>query len=194
MTVRTAALAAIAVVAFVLAGALAAVGPYAGVRSELAQLETPRPPLEERPIEDAAALDALRAGLGADGRARYRRQIGWDLVVIAANATWPAIWLAAVARGTFGRSRPVAGAAVGLALLPAALDLLENLALVRLLADQPDPAWIPVAAAATSAKMAAMALAVLAALAGTIAVIVRQVRGRRRAASGAPTRVQAVSP
>lgn len=161
----------LAVAAFVVAGALSAVGPYAGIRARMA----PRAPLEERPATTDADMRAVLDRLGPDGRAAYRRQLAADLLVVAANATWVGLWLSAVGR------RTLPGAAAGvvaptLAVLPAIADLTENAALALAIGAHPAPGagLIGVAAVATRAKLALFAVAIVAGVALSAVLVARR--------------------
>jgi len=147
----------LAVICFVVAGLLSALGPYADVRARMA----PRSPLEERPAADVAEMRGVLEALGPAGRAAYRRQLGWDLIVIAANAGWTWVWLAAVGRRALPRSLSRRAPTV-LAALPALADLAENGVLALMLSESAgvSPSRVALAAGVTHAKFVLFALAV----------------------------------
>lgn len=164
-----------ALAALLLAGLLAAFGPYDDVRSVMA----PRVPLEERPASSAPEMHEVLQRIGPAGRSTYTRQLRWDLVIVAANATWLLIWLRAVARRTLrhavARTVPVLMAAV-----PALADLVENAVLLRVVAAHPvvDEVLVRLAAAATTAKLLSFAAAVAVGLGLSAWVLARTLRER----------------
>ncbi len=166
----------IAVIAFVLAAVVVVLGPYSDVRALL----RPRPPFEEQPIRATEAARVLTE-LGPSGREIYRRQLRWDLLVIAANATWLAIWLSSVARRTLSRRAGLVLTVCG-ADAPAFADLIENLSISRLMAapSAPRELWITLAHGATTTKGAAFMLALAAAITLSFTLGARSWRRRAR--------------
>lgn len=171
---------ALALAAFFLAGWLAAFGPY----DELRALMAPRLPLEEQPADSPAQLQALLQALGESGRAAYRRQLAWDLLLVAANATWLGLWLLTLLRRLLPgpRSRPLA---LGLTALPCAADLAEDALLAIALRSFPDlpPTLAPLVATATAAKLHLLMLVVAAALLMSLGLGVQRLRARAGARS-----------
>ena len=156
----------LAFLGLVAASALMAFGPY----RELAALsEGFGGTLDELPRRSPAAVDEYLVGIGPEGRALYARHFWWDLGFLAANALF--FW-GLIAWG-FGRAA-LGGAwnRIGraLPLMAAACDLVENLAVARVLRAWPelDPQWVGLAALATSSKLALGMLSALVAIAAVV--------------------------
>lgn len=142
-------------------GAVFALGPYGELTARLDPLR----PLDEAPAATWAEAQRLFAALGPEGRELYREHFSWDLVFIAANAA-AFLLLLAVPLARLGAPRWARAALLALPLLAAACDVLENVAVARMLAGWEDPqeTWLAVAGAATRTKLAANGLAALAVL------------------------------
>mgnify|MGYP001179133674 CR=1 FL=1 len=119
--------------------------------------------------------------LGPPGRETYRRQLRWDLLVIAANATWLTIWLHTVTRRLLTR-RAVLIVCVCGAGTPVFADLIENLSIARLLAAPSAPVdlWISLAHGATVTKGVTFLIALIGAIAFSSALVADSWSRRRR--------------
>jgi hypothetical protein len=159
-----------------LATAVMWLGPY----RELSSRSAPDKPFDERAVTSAPEATARFDRLGEEGRALYRQFFWTDLVFLLANGAAFTIILLSALRGA-GAPRWFSPMLVPLPLTAALADLVENVAVARMLEswDAPSISWIVVARVATSTKLilvGATAAATLAALAGWS---IRSVRGRR---------------
>ena len=137
-------------------------GPYSAL-SELSA--TSGGMLDEAPRSTAAAVRTHFESIGAEGRELYRSHFFFDLVFLAANAL-VLFTLLRLALTRLGWPRALARTLMSVPWIFAALDLVENVAVSRLMSSWQSPAesWTAVASLATQAKFAFFGVAVLATL------------------------------
>ncbi len=126
---------------------------------------------------DAETAARIVASWDAQERVRAALNTGLDYLFMPAYAV--SIGLACVLLAGAGVAPRLGVALAWGLLLAAAFDAVENLALIRLLMQDPDPLWPALAAACAAPKFALVAAGLLYAAAGGAARLLRHLRGDR---------------